>query len=193
MLDKRNFVQLIVAFITNINIKGFVSGRIFRGNSKYVCVPGLNCYSCPGAIWSCPIGALQSVIGSFKYKFSFYVIGLMSFFGVLLGRFICGWLCPFGFIQDLLYKIRGKKLKVNKTLDRGLRYLKYIILLVFVILLPMFLVNEFNMSLPYFCKWICPAGTFEGGIPLVFMNKSLRESLGFLFGWKLFQCGRPIP
>lgn len=185
-MDKRNFVQLIAAFITNINLKGFISGKIFRGNSKYVCVPGLNCYSCPGAIGSCPIGSLQAVIGSFKHKFSFYVIGLMSFFGVMLGRFICGWLCPFGLIQDLLYKIKVRKLKVNRSLDKGLRYLKYVILLLFVILLPMFLVDEFGMSLPYFCKWICPAGTLEGGIPLIIKNQSLRESLGFLFGWKMF-------
>lgn len=185
-MDKRNFVQLIAALITNINLKGFILGKIFRGNSKYVCVPGLNCYSCPGAIGSCPIGALQAVIGSFKHKFSFYVIGLMSFFGVMLGRFICGWLCPFGFIQDLLYEIKGRKLRVNRRLDKGLRYLKYVILLLFVILLPIFLVDEFGMSLPYFCKWICPAGTLEGGIPLVIKNQSLRDSLGFLFGWKMF-------
>lgn len=185
-MDRRNFIQAIVTLITNINLKGFITGRIFNGKSKFVCVPGLNCYSCPGAIGSCPIGALQAVFGSFKYKFSFYIVGIMSFFGIILGRIVCGWVCPFGFLQDLLYKVKVKKIKINKNVDRGLRYLKYIILLFLVVLLPIFLVDEFGMASPYFCKWICPAGTLEGGIPLVIKNESLRASIGFLFDWKVF-------
>lgn len=185
-MDKRNFVQIIATFLTNINISGFVAGSISQYKLKYACVPGLNCYSCPGAVGSCPIGSLQAVIGSFKYKFSFFIVGIISFFGIVLGRVVCGWLCPFGLIQDLLYKIKARKLKINEKVDRDLRYLKYLILLVFVILMPMLLVNEFGMSPPYFCKWICPAGTLEGGIPLIIKNKSLRESIGFLFSWKVF-------
>nr|WP_129598025.1 4Fe-4S binding protein [Anaerophilus nitritogenes] len=169
----------------NGNIKGFFEGSIFKGNSKKLCVPGLNCYSCPGALGSCPIGSLQAVIGSIKYNFSFYIIGFMSLMGILFGRLICGWICPFGFIQDLLYKIPLPKIKVNKKANNYLKYLKYVILLVFVILLPMFLVNDVGMSDPYFCKYICPAGTLEGGIPLVLMNESLRDTIGFLFAWKI--------
>jgi ferredoxin-type protein NapH len=185
-LDKRRITQMIAALLTNANVKGFLQGTIYKGKGKRMCVPGLNCYSCPGAMGSCPIGSLQAVIGSFKYKISFYVIGILSFVGVMFGRFICGWLCPFGLLQDLLYKIPASKFKVNPRIDRILRYLKYVILLVFVILMPLFLVNEFGMSPPYFCKYICPAGTLEGGIPLISANESLRSTLGFLFTWKMF-------
>ena len=52
-----------------------------------------------------PIGSLQAVLGSRDYKFSFYVVGFLLFFGSIFGRFVCGWLCPFGLVQDLLYKI----------------------------------------------------------------------------------------
>lgn len=185
-MDKRRITQIITAIITNTNVKGFFEGNIFKGNTKKVCVPGLNCYSCPGAMGSCPIGSMQAVIGTIKYDFSLYIAGFISLMGIIFGRFICGWLCPFGLIQDLLYKIPSHKIKVNKKINNVLKYLKYVILIVFVILLPMFLVNEFGISPPYFCEYICPAGTLEGGIPLVLLNEPLRDTIGFLFGWKMF-------
>lgn len=182
---KRKIVQIIVAIGTNGYFKGFIDGTIYKGSSKHICVPGLNCYSCPGALGSCPIGSLQAVISSVKYKFSYYVIGSLMFFGAFFGRFVCGWLCPFGLIQELLNKIPSPKFKVNKKLH-GLKYLKYVILVLFVILLPMFMVNDFGMGDPTFCKYICPAGTLEGGIPLVLMNKSLQSAIGWLYAWKVF-------
>lgn len=181
----RKIVQIIATLIQNSYIYGFFKGTIFTGKSKLVCVPGLNCYSCPGAVGSCPIGALQSVIGSYKYKLSFYVTGLMMFYGVAFGRLVCGWLCPFGLLQEFIHKIPSIKIKTNPFLEK-LKYLKYIMLAVFVILLPMFAVNEFGMGDPYFCKWICPAGTIEAGIPLVLMNEPLQQTIGWLFSWKLF-------
>ncbi|WP_459253863.1 4Fe-4S binding protein [Haloimpatiens myeolchijeotgali] len=181
---KRKIVQFTAAVLTNANLKGFIQGKIYKGNTKRICIPGLNCYSCPGALGSCPIGSLQSVIGGKNYKFSYYILGFLIFFGALFGRFICGWLCPFGLVQDLLYKISLPKVKISKRLQI-LKYLKYVILLVFVIILPMFWVNSVGMGDPAFCKYICPAGTLEGGIPLVIMNKALRVSLGFLFKWKV--------
>ena len=57
----RRLAQLYAALLYNAHLKGFVQGEIFTGNAKALCVPGLNCYSCPGALGSCPIGALQAV------------------------------------------------------------------------------------------------------------------------------------
>lgn len=185
-MDKRKITQVIAAIATNSNIKGFFEGKIFKGNSKKICVPGLNCYSCPGAVGACPIGSLQAVIGSAKFKFSFYIVGFLAMLGLFLGRFICGWLCLFGLIQELLYKVPIKKIAVPEKTDHVLRYIKYIVLALFVIILPMVLCNEFGGSPPYFCQFICPAGMLEGGIPLVLMNKGLRSAAGFLFAWKFF-------
>lgn len=184
-MDKRIITQTITTIVTNLNVKGYLEGNIYKGNTKQICVPGLNCYSCPGALGSCPIGSLQAVIGTVKYNLSFYVIGLMTLFGVIFGRFICGWLCPFGFFEDLLHKIPSKKIKVSNKINNILKYLKYIILIFFVLLFPMLLVNEFGISPPYFCEFICPAGTLGAGIPLVLLNKSLRGAVGYLFAWKM--------
>ncbi len=184
-LKNRTVVQTIAAIGTNANIAGFFKGEIWRGSSKYACVPGLNCYSCPGAVGSCPIGALQSVLGGVKYNFSYYIVGTLLFFGVIFGRLICGFLCPFGFVQDLLYKIKTPKFELPEKVDKVLRWLKYVVLIIFVLILPIVLTNAFGMGFPYFCKLICPAGTLGGGIPLILTNSSLRNSLGFLFGWKM--------
>lgn len=182
---KKNIIQALATLATNANLKGFFEGKIYTGNTKVACVPGLNCYSCPGAVGSCPIGSLQAVIGSKKFSISYYVFGIMILIGALLGRLVCGLLCPFGFVQDLLYKIPTPKFKIPEKIDRPLRALKYIILLVFVILLPMFLTNQFGLGAPYFCKLICPAGTLGGALPLLATNEGLRTTIGFLFFWKL--------
>lgn len=181
----RRTVQVLTAFVTNIYLVGFIQGKIYRGKLKQACVPGFNCYSCPGAIGSCPIGSLQAVIGSYEFKFSYYIVGFLVFVGALVGRFVCGWLCPFGLFQDLLYKIPFvKKINTFKG-DKILRNLKYVILVVFVILMPLFLVDIIGQGPPYFCKLICPAGTLEGGIPLVLLNKSLQQTIGWLYAWKM--------
>lgn len=180
----RHGFQALWALLTNSYLIGFVQGKIYKGNLKKLCVPGMNCYSCPGAVGSCPIGSLQAVIGSWNFKFAFYVAGFLVFLGALVGRFVCGWLCPFGLIQDLLHKIPFPKKLRTFRVDKLLRKLKYVILVVFVILLPMFLVDVMGQGAPYFCKLICPVGTLEGGIPLALMNKSMHSVLGWLYAWK---------
>ena len=180
----RHIFQSFWFLVTNSFFEGFKTGKIYSGELKQLCVPGMNCYSCPGAKGSCPIGALQAVIGSPKYKFSYYVVGFLFFVGALIGRGVCGYLCPFGLVQDLLHKIPFvKKIETFKG-DRPLRKAKYLILLVFVILLPLFLVDIIGQGAPYFCKLICPVGMLEGGIPLVWMNTSMRGAVGFLYAWK---------
>ena len=180
----RHIFQSFWFLVTNSFFEGFKTGKIYSGELKQLCVPGMNCYSCPGAKGSCPIGALQAVIGSPNYKFSYYVVGFLFFVGALIGRGVCGYLCPFGLLQDLLYKIPFvKKIETFKW-DKPLRKAKYLILLVFVILLPLFLVDIIGQGAPYFCKLICPVGMLEGGIPLVWMNTSMRGAVGFLYAWK---------
>ena len=180
----RHVFQSFWFLLTNSFFEGFKTGKIYGGKWKQLCVPGMNCYSCPGAKGSCPIGALQAVIGSPKFKFSYYVVGFLFFVGALIGRGVCGYLCPFGLVQDLLHKIPFvKKIETFKG-DKVLRKAKYLILLVFVILLPLFLVDIIGQGAPYFCKLICPVGMMEGGIPLVLMNKSMRGAIGFLYAWK---------
>ena len=187
-MDKRKIRRAVQAgwgLLTNAHLPGFITGRIYSGSLKRFCVPGMNCYACPGALGACPIGSMQNFFSARRPRFAAYVIGFLSLIGVLVGRLICGWLCLFGLFQELLYTIPTPKISVPERTDRILRYLKYAVLAVFVILLPYILRDELNISAPYFCKWICPVGALEGGIPLVLLDQGLRQAAHFLFAWKV--------
>lgn len=183
--SKRRIIQLYAALLYNANIKGFISGNIYTGETKNICVPGLNCYSCPGAVGSCPLGALQDSLSLANKKLPYYIIGILLLYGLCLGRTICGFLCPVGLIQDLLYKIKSFKITKNRV-TRVLSYTKYVVLAVFVIILPLMYGIQ-NLAVPAFCKYICPAGTFEGGIGLLANpnNQDMFMMLGPLFTWKM--------
>ena len=112
--SKRKLIQLYAALLYNANLKGFITGDIFKGDSKSVCLPGMNCYSCPGAIGACPLGSIQAALAESKTKAPTYVLGIILLYCIIFGRTICGWLCPVGLLQELLYKIRTPKLKKNR-------------------------------------------------------------------------------
>ena len=122
------------------------------------------------------------MVGSSKFAFSYYITGFLILLGVLLGRFICGFLCPFGWFQELLHKIPTKKISTKKL--KGLTYIKYAVLLIMVVLLPALAVNDVGMGDPFFCKYLCPQGVLEGAIPLAAVDSGLRDALGALFSWK---------
>ena len=162
----RRLVQLYAALLYNANLKGFIDGHIYSGPIKSVCVPGFNCYSCPGAVAGCPLGALQNALNASGHTAPWYMMGILALFGVVLGRTICGWLCPLGLIQELLHKIPVPKIK-KSIWTRRLSYLKYVLLVVFVIAIPVWYGVYKGLPLPGFCKYICPAGTLEGAVGLL--------------------------
>ena len=182
----RRLIQLYSALLYNAHLKGFAEGRIYTGPLKSMCVPGLNCYSCPGAVAACPLGALQNAVAASADRPAFYVVGVLLLFSLLLGRVICGFLCPFGLLQELLHKIPTKKLQ-KSPLTRMLSRLKYAVLLIFVLGIPAWFAFR-RLPLPGFCKFICPAGTLEGAVLLLLhpANGALRAMTGGLFWWK---CG----
>ncbi|GAB4267425.1 MAG: 4Fe-4S binding protein [Candidatus Rifleibacteriota bacterium] len=196
----RNWAQAAATLATNGYLKGFTTGTIYTGPLKHVCVPTLNCYSCPAAMYSCPIGAMQVTVAgaggldltafhtiaeritAIATSVPMLVIGMLSLIGAFVGRAACGWVCPFGWLQELLNKIPLPKFRGPDFL----KYLKYAILIVFVFVLPAFWLDEFDGGEPTFCKFICPAGTLEGGFPLAILKPDLRSQLGWLFTWKAF-------
>ena len=183
---KRLTVQAAAFLLQNPKLHRFFLGKIEQGKTKAVCVPGLNCYSCPAAIGACPIGSLQASLsgGYKKIAFPFYVLGFLLLFGLTLGRWICGWLCPFGWVQDLVYRIPFFKKIRTFRFDRYLRWLKYAVLGVLVIGMPLWSALK-GILVPWFCKLVCPAGTLLGGIPLVLNNPNLQGQIGFAFWWKV--------
>lgn len=181
---KRRLIQVYAALLYNANIKGVISGKIYTGeNTKYMCVPGLNCYSCPGAVGACPMGAFQNALAESDTRAPYYILGILALFGLMLARAICGFLCPVGLCQELLYKIRTPKLKKSRV-TRILSYFKYVIL-VLAIAIPIIYAAS-NIPLPAFCKYICPAGTLGGAVMLLINpnNSSMFGQLGWQFTWK---------
>ena len=180
----RRLIQLYSALLYNAHLKGFAEGEIYTGPLKNLCVPGLNCYSCPGAVAACPLGSLQNAVAASADRPAFYVVGLLLMFGLLLGRVICGFLCPFGLIQELLHRIPTKKVK-KSPLTRRLSRVKYVVLAVFALAIPAWFALR-RLPLPGFCKYICPAGTLEGALMLLLhpANDALRAMTGGLFWWK---------
>ena len=177
-MDKKRFsIQTVAALAQNAHIKGFFTGKLYQGPVKGVCVPGLNCYSCPGAVGACPIGSLQSFLGGLRFRVPYYVLGFLLFFGALLGRTVCGFLCPFGWLQEMLHAIPFFRKTDRFALDRPLRYLKYIVLSLLLVL-PVFV-----KLTPFFCKFVCPAGTLAG-VLLALHDALVRSQLGWLFAWK---------
>lgn len=177
-------VQLLFTILTNGYTYGFLGGKIYQGQLKYACVPGLNCYSCPGAVASCPMGALQALLNQRGFEIPFGVLGVFFIFGSLLGRFVCGWLCPFGLVQDLLHKIPISGKKKRLPFHRILKYGKYAVLILLVFAGSVFLLGGLAKT-PAFCKYLCPSGTLFGALPLLGANEQLREQIGGLFYWKL--------
>lgn len=177
---KRRLIQLYAALLTNANIKGVVNGRINTGNNKNLCVPGMNCYSCPGAVGACPLGSLQDSLAQSNERAPFYILGILALFGLMFARTICGFFCPVGLGQELLYKIKTPKVKKSRY-TRLLSYFKYVLLVVFVIAIPLI----YN-GIPAFCKYVCPAGTLGGGVLLLSHpgNAGFYDSLTYLFTWK---------
>jgi len=184
----RKWVQAVFGFLVNGYWAFPFTRTIYQGPLKVLCSPGLNCYSCPAATTYCPIGSLQQLLAGLRmavesgqYYFGLYVVGSMGVLGAVFGRLICGWACPFGLVQELLYKIPARKFGV----PRVLRYAKYGVLAVFVVLLPLLAADRFGFGQLWFCKYICPAGTLEAGIPMLILQPELRSTIGVLFYNKL--------
>ena len=182
--SKRKLMQLYFALLLNANVQNFATGSINQDGTKIMCAPGINCYSCPGAIGACPVGSLQASFSSTNHSSIYYVGGILLLYCVLFARMICGWACPFGLIGELLYKIKSPKLK-KSPVTRILSFFKYVVLVFFVLIVPI-LYGIRKVPLPAFCKYICPVGTIEGGLGLLSnqANTWMFGLLGPLFTWK---------
>jgi ferredoxin-type protein NapH len=184
----RKWVQTLFFFLTNGYWSFPFTRAIYKGPLKVICSPGLNCYSCPAATTYCPIGSLQQLLGGIRlaletgqFYIGFYVVGVMGLIGASVGRIVCAWVCPFGLFQELLHKIPSPKYGIWPILKYG----KYGMLLFMVILLPLFAIDSFGNGDPWFCKYFCPAGTLEAGLPMIFLRPALQDKLGALFLLKL--------
>lgn len=130
---------------------------------KWICNPVLNCHGCALSWFACPIGILVHYSG---YRiFPFMAVGFLVVVGAGVGRFLCGWVCPFGFLQDLLYKVPLRKIEMPKWTRWG----KYAVLAVFVVLFPFLFGESTPLS---FCRF-CPTSALEVTIPGFFLGEAV--------------------
>ncbi|HIP92872.1 MAG TPA: 4Fe-4S binding protein [Desulfurobacteriaceae bacterium] len=178
-------IQATSFFLLNPYIANFFTGRLYTGSLKIFPFPILNCWSCPAAVFACPIGALSNLV-SLK-KFPFYVLGI-TILASYKKNILCGYICPFGFFQDLIYKIPFYKAskrkrdifsKIYLILDKPLKKLKYISLIILVLAVPFF----FHKNI--FCI-LCPPAFLESSLPLLAIFPYLRDYVGFWFYFKTF-------
>jgi len=122
---------------------------------KWLCNPVLSCHSCALAWFACPIGVFVHYAG--YHLFPFLALGTVLLLGIAIGRLLCGWMCPFGLLQDLLHKIPGPKLELPAWTAR----IKYAVLAATVLLLPFLLGEQTVFS---FCRF-CPASALQVTLP----------------------------
>ncbi len=174
-LHRNSMRRFLVQFFAFIGTNSYFT----QNTTKAYCVPTLNCYSCPLASFACPLGTVQHFVT--LHSVPWFVIGFMSTIGAVVGRMTCGWLCPFGWFQDLLYKIKTVKF----GLPSWFGYTKFLNLLILAIIMPYFTLET------WFCK-LCPQGILEAGIPWIFIDPSLQRLLGWLFTLKFLILGTVI-
>ena len=157
-----------------------LANSFFLRHFKGFCYPVLNCWSCPGANFACPIGALQNACSDAGYRIPgapsllqgilasipIYVLGTLFLFSSLFGRMMCGWLCPFGWLQEQVGRLRRKKLPIPNALS----YLRYAVLVVLVLIIP------YYTHTPWFSK-LCPQGALQGGLLQPLVDPSVREMM----------------
>jgi polyferredoxin len=164
MAKKRRIWQAASTVVQNGYFPAYFSTFLYTGVLKGGCTPTLNCYACPSAFLSCPIGSLQNF--AMRRQFPFFLVGFFGLVGMAAGRMTCGWLCPFGFLQDGMKKISRRVVRLPAWAGR----LKYVSLVVLAIALPFWL-NE-----SWFSK-LCPQGAVEGAIPWAIAGLAGSEAL----------------
>jgi ferredoxin-type protein NapH len=164
LAQRRTIVQIVSA----VTLNSYFTQHVTKG----LPCPALNCYACPAAAFSCPIGSLQHFVG--RRKFPLYVLGVVGLIGALIGRASCGWFCPFGWFQELVHKLPSPKLRLPNRFN----WTRYVVLAVLAVAIP-FITRE-----PWFCK-LCPAGTLEAGIPMALLSADIRAIIGTLYWIKI--------
>jgi ferredoxin-type protein NapH len=128
---------------------------------RNICAPVFHCYSCPLALFACPIGVIANF--SALHIFPFVAVGLLILVAAIVGSLFCGWACPFGLLQDLAARISPPRF----NLPDWSSYFRYVVLVAAVVSIPFFFGTD---SILFICRF-CPAGAIESAIPHIVKQK----------------------
>ncbi len=118
-------------------------------------VPGcvFHCYACPLSSLACPVGVVAQFTA--LHIFPLLAVGILVAVGALVASLVCGWACPFGFLQDLFARIPTPKFSIPNWMSHG----RYLVLVGMVVAVP-YLWGESHRL--FICQ-ACPAGALESG------------------------------
>lgn len=132
----------------------------------------------------CPFGALESLytllfMGSFIkkiYSGTVVLLILTISIAVLFRRSFCGLLCPFGALQEVFarlgQKIFKKRFVLPRKIDRPLRYLKYIVLVLTV-----------GMAWYLGALWMSPYDPYSAYAHLSAVSDTIKEEPAAIVGF----------
>lgn len=153
----RRLTQMSALVLLNLQFLNIWFADLQLAGMRVTCAPVFYCHSCPWATMACPLGVLVNF--SRLQIIPFITLGILGLVGTFGGRLVCGWICPFGLLQELLHKVPTRKFKIPFKLT----YVKYVVLVVFVLMVPFFWPKA-----PYtFCDG-CPSSVIESTIPWAF-------------------------
>ncbi len=118
--------------------------------------PFINCQSCELATGACPVGTFQMAL--LKGKIPYLAMATVILVGAVLGRWICGWLCPFGFLSDIF-----DRFSKHKKFPKKAGYIKFVLL--GIIIITSILSFKSNKQVLPFCAIVCAGGFFYGLLP----------------------------
>ena len=174
-LLKYNTPRRIVQFLSFI----FFSAIIFNLGALPLLFPVLWTWGLQQNTAGDAFTALQFTL----YNAVFPWLALASFLivGVLIGKSLCGWICPFGFVQDLVGFIKRKQADFSSRTHDSMVYMKYFVLGIALFVSVTFSASKlmgasggYESAIGIFTKApftaLSPAETLFGTVPTMILN-----------------------
>ncbi|MFW9928296.1 MAG: 4Fe-4S binding protein [Candidatus Thorarchaeota archaeon] len=118
----RHIVQIFMFILLNASFLGFTAIWLVLPINQ------------PPTPWSISDGALYVLTNQVVNAiFPFIPLAMFFIIGSLIGKTLCGWVCPFGFFQDILAFFPFKKKYVSKSNNEGFtdasKFLAFVIII----------------------------------------------------------------
>ncbi len=147
----RKVIQVISFFLINYTALELIFNADFSLlQSIFKVLPFLHSAK---SSWTAGAGLLEySFYTISQGKIPFLFIGVIAILGLFGGRIFCGWMCPTGFIQDLLSGLAGENRRFTVEVDASLKKVKnfgLIIMIIFILPLGVYRITDLGKYISY--------------------------------------------